>query len=119
MNIYAADFETTTEENDCRVWAWGLTNIYETNKIRYGNSIESFIDYISELDGRIYFHNLKFDGRFLLDWLLRNGYDWRQKPNDEKTFGTLISEMGVFYSITIIFPMVGEASNIKLRYGIV
>ena len=24
---YMADFETTTDESDCRVWAWGLVNI--------------------------------------------------------------------------------------------
>lgn len=51
----------------------------------------------------IYFHNLKFDGRFILDWLLNNGFVHIKddKTYDYNTFKTLISDMGAFYSITV------------------
>lgn len=103
-SVYAADFETTTNPEDCRVWAWAICNINTSNEMNYGNNIESFIEFISDLDGRIYFHNLKFDGRFIIDYLLRNGFEWRDKSPEENCFSTLISNMGVFYSIEIRFP---------------
>ena len=63
MGIYAADFETTTNPDDCRVWAWCICDIYNIDEtIEYGETIYSFIEYISNLHGKIYFHNLKFDG---------------------------------------------------------
>ena len=104
VSVYAADFESTTSEDDCRVWAWGITDIANEKSYTYGNSIETFIDYISSLKGTIYFHNLKFDGGFILDHLFRNGYEWTAKRwPDEKTFSTLISDMGMWYSIRIRF----------------
>ena len=62
MAVYAADFETTTNPDDCRVWAWCICDIYNIDEtIEYGETIYSFIEYISNLHGKIYFHNLKFD----------------------------------------------------------
>ena len=72
MAIYAADFETTTNPDDCRVWAWCICDIYDIEStISYGETIETFIEYIGKLHGKIYFHNLKFDGAFIVDLLLQ------------------------------------------------
>lgn len=102
---YAADFETTTSPEDCRVWAYAWCNIYNPDTMIIGNSITDFICDLMQLSGRVYFHNLKFDGRFIVDWLLRSGYTWSgEKKPPEKTFKTLISDMGAWYSITIRFP---------------
>lgn len=51
----------------------------------------------------IYFHNLKFDGMFILAWLFAGGYmvDNDQRSVAPGTFKTLISKMGMFYSITV------------------
>lgn len=100
---YVADFETTTDLLDCRVWAWGLATIDEPEKVEMGTSIGEFIDRISFHNSATYFHNLKFDGRFILDWLLNNGFEHRDddKLTHPKTFKTLISDMGRFYSITV------------------
>lgn len=104
VKVYAADFETTTKEDDCRVWAWGICDIQDEESFKYGTDIESFMEYIPALNGTIYFHNLKFDGAFILDMLLRNGYTWTAKRYlGEKEFTTLISDMGVWYSIEIRF----------------
>lgn len=102
---YAADFETTTDPEDCRVWAWAFTDISRPYDLLYGNSVDSFMEALADLSGRVYFHNLKFDGRFIVDWLLRNGYDWNgERSLPPQTFKTLISDMGAWYSIKIRFP---------------
>lgn len=103
-NVYAADFETTTNPDDCRVWAWAICEIHHSEDMHYGIDMPSFMEFISDLDGRIYFHNLKFDGRFIIDWLLRNGFEWMSQKPKPMCFTTLISNMGVFYSIEIRFP---------------
>ena len=74
--------------------------------IKIGNSIESFIEFCKEQNNCIgYFHNLKFDGSFIISWLFNNGFCHVDKKEDikENTFTTLISDMGQFYSITIYF----------------
>ena len=48
-NIYTADFETTTDENDCRVWAWGVCEIGKNEEFEYNNSIESFFEHCKKL----------------------------------------------------------------------
>lgn len=34
MSRYTADFETTTDPNDCRVWAYGICEIGNTDNFR-------------------------------------------------------------------------------------
>ena len=66
-NRYAADFETTTDVNDCRVWAYSVYGIDEDEFI-YGNSLDDFMEWCQS--GRenktCYFHNLSFDGEYLI-----------------------------------------------------
>ena len=70
---FMADFETTTDVNDCRVWAscWvDIDQVYTENHgntLQIHNSIKPFFDYFSNLEGEhhCYFHNLKFDGMFI------------------------------------------------------
>ena len=103
--VMVADFETTTDELDCRVWSWGLVDIQKPNysSVEIGTNIDNFIMRIMEYNTTCYFHNLKFDGYFILDYLLKNGYsyvftDFIKRP---ATFKTLINDMGQFYSISI------------------
>lgn len=101
-----ADFETTTDPLDCRVWAWGVVDIFDDKPFRsfkHGNSIESFIEYISQFPSQVYFHNLAFDGSFILDWLLNNKYWHTDKAFRKGSFSTLISRMAKFYSITVVW----------------
>lgn len=103
MPIYSADFETTTQDSDCRVWAWGYCNIEDPDNVKLGNSIHSFMRELKEQGGIYYFHNLKFDGNFILYWLFKNGYSWIKdtKCLNPGQFTTLISDMGTWYTITI------------------
>ena len=41
--IYTADFETTTDINDCRVWAYAICEVGNPDNFIYGNSIEDFM----------------------------------------------------------------------------
>lgn len=106
--MFVADFETTTDINDCRVWAWGLVEIGNTNNFKYGNSIDSFMtemETLAKKNETVYFHNLKFDGEFLLHWGFTHGFTHVEDRSDitDKTITSLISDKGVFYSIEFIF----------------
>lgn len=100
---HVADFETTTDENDCRVWGWGIQEI-ESKAYKQGKDINQFMRLIQydEIITTVYFHNLKFDGEFILNWLFASGWkhSTQRKPH-EKEFTTLISDMGIFYQIKI------------------
>lgn len=102
-NWYCIDLETTTEEDDCRIWAWSAVNIFNLSDYQWGIDFQSMFDYLFTKDKSIwYFRNLKFDGEFILNNILTMGYEWtnRRKPL-EGQFTTLISDKGAFYSITI------------------
>lgn len=102
---YTADFETTTNENDCRVWATGICDI-DTNEFYYGNDIDFFFNFAKTHSGAtFYFHNLKFDGEFIIYYLFKNNFKHvsDSKKLKSNTFTTLISDKNLFYSIQICF----------------
>lgn len=108
MKKFTADFETSTWLPDSSfVWAWALCEIGNTDNLKIGNSIDSFFEEIrKENNPLILFHNLKFDGEFILFYLLKNGYEYTEKAERrDKTFSTLISDMGLFYQIEVYFEV--------------
>ena len=112
--LYTADFETTTDENDCRVWAWAVCEIGNPNFFKYGNSIETFFDFMQKSkNSKFYFHNLKFDGEFIMIELFKQGFKHVEdkKQLDTKTFTTLISDTGLFYSLEICFKTTEKTKN--------
>ena len=109
-----ADFETTTNELDCRVWAWGVCEIGNPNYFIHGNNIDGFFNFCENSENStIYFHNLKFDGEFILCWLFEHGFKHvkDRKELKTKTFTTLISDKGQFYSMKIVFKKIGKKTN--------
>lgn len=101
---FTADFETTTLEDDCRVWAWATCEIGNTQNMQFGNTIDTFLNWCKlHVGSRVYFHNLKFDGKFILHYILSTGWKWIPNNNerDKYTFSTLISDMNQFYSIKL------------------
>jgi hypothetical protein len=102
---WVADFETTTRADDCRVWGWGLADIDTATSawdVKMGNDMEGFIDHIKKLHSIIYFHNLKFDGYFLIDYLFRvMRFEHVDKFPGIGEFSTIIDHMGQFYMITV------------------
>lgn len=118
---FIADFETTVFEGQHKtdVWASAIISLDMPTKpecVHVTNSIDSFMDFVftKGKNKKIYFHNLKFDGSFIIPWLYSNGFElWSYgEGQDEKlenqslsympsrTFTTMISDMGQWYSIT-------------------
>lgn len=106
-----ADFETTTDPNDVRVWAACAVDI-ETQKIAHlGNNIDDFFAFLQGKNTKVWFHNLRFDGEWILYYLLTHGYKWvkgvdndgNKVPLKNKEFTSLITDEGLFYSIEVMF----------------
>ena len=97
-----ADFETTTQPNDVRVWAVCACDIETSNTVFLDNNIDSFFQWLKNYNTVCYFHNLKFDGEFILHYLLSNGYKF-SNTKESNTFDCLITDDGIFYSITVYF----------------
>lgn len=105
---YVADFETTSTENfniekKVRVWAWQLRNIKTLEVECQGTKIESFIDFIKNKNIDIFFHNLKFDGQFIISELFKQGYTFNEKTKNENEWSCLIDMSGQFFNLEILW----------------
>ena len=102
------------KENETWVWAWACVEIGNEENLQIGNNIDDFIEFCKkEKNSSFYFHNLKFDGEFIIYWALTHGFSHVTVNEDikENTFTTLISDMGQFYTITLYF----EKKNKKVH----
>lgn len=107
MSEYVFDFETNTTEETCGlnpVWAWGYAAVDDPeNTYLSGTSINSFIDFIENKPGRYWAHNVGFDAKFVLDYIMKRGYMWVDGSPNVGEFTTIIDRTGKFYSVTIRF----------------
>lgn len=110
-----ADFETcyTSEERkNVRAWSWGLLDIM-TGEYADGTDISTFMDKILT-DKSVYdigFHNLRFDGSFIIPKLFKLGYKyipnrdymdkWQNGDDMTGLFTHNITTMGQWFSIII------------------
>lgn len=102
--LLVADFETTTNADDCRVWAWACCEIGAEQLKSCGNSMGSFIEYIQTENMTLYFHNVGFDGEFIIHFLLAAGFKWtKERKLNVGEFSTLINDTGQFYCMEIKF----------------
>lgn len=133
MKYYVADFESTVYEGQesTEVWAAALVALDapdEQSSVKITSCIDLFMYEVLKEAERvrnhlcIYFHNLAFDGSFIMDWLLHNkgftmdtfkeyneqGEVITQKFDPEGTFKMAnntyrytISDMGEWYSIRL------------------
>lgn len=115
MKAYTADFETTTDPNDCRVWAWGICSIADPSDFIYGNDIETFLEWCarSEENPKLFFHNLKFDSQFIVSYLLTHDFEYIQDKKDkhDKSFTMLVTDTGAYYSLEIYFKIYKKKVN--------
>lgn len=120
VRYFVGDFETTVYENQdhTEVWASASVEMY-TDNVNIFHSISEQYDYFVALNSNIvcYYHNLKFDGAFWIDFLLRElKYDqaycsykedlsdtvWlKERLMKNKSFKYCISDMGQWYYIII------------------
>ena len=116
MKNYVADFETTTLVDDCRVWAYAIVDIEDTERpnpdVIIGTNIDGFIDWCSKQKKptKVFFHNLRFDLSFVIDKLFLLGFKHttENKDRQSKTFNTMISDKGLVYRCEIIFYRKGK-----------
>lgn len=113
--ICVADFETSVYEGQekTEVWAAGLAQVGRSDEhVSIVNSIEEFFGllYRGNIDIICYFHNLKFDGSYILNYFFKYKFKnaWtegegfkKDKDLKNKEFTYLISDMGLFYAITL------------------
>lgn len=104
---FSCDFETTTLEDDCRVWGYGVMEINNHGNYHIGNNIDDFMNWCEKGNHDLYFHNLRFDGSFIVNWLLKNGYEYSDSGLP-KTFDAIISNMGQWYAIDICYGYRGK-----------
>lgn len=114
---YAIDLETTTQADDCHIWAWSGYDIYGDCS-EWGTTFDGILEYIYQRSGTFYFHNLRFDGEFMVIQLLANGWKWIDVEAEEDKmkkagirkaryqlqdheFSTLISADRKWYAINI------------------
>ena len=121
-HMYVADFETCDdlskerlkvidEENGNvieiypqKVWLAGVKNL-ETMKTETFVSLEGFMERIltrgDNQNLEIGFHNLRFDGSYIVPWLLRNGYTVAEGRPGAKEFSCLIDDQNNWYTVNI------------------
>ena len=111
--IYAADFETTVYEGqtETEVWSAAIVQL-NSREVYVFHSLDEFMDYIFTLNRPlIYFHNLKFDGTFILDWLCRHlnfqnvvgeneNLEVEQMPPNSYRY-SISAKMGQWYTMNI------------------
>ena len=109
-DVYVADFETRNSKQDVEnkstsVWLWDVCDI-EEYKHTTGYNIQSFLEHLEKIAPcTIYTHNLKFDGSFIIDYLLHTDYEFVEtKKIESKQFSCLISSEGQFYDIRLCLP---------------
>lgn len=113
---YCADFETTSEtqykrDGETRVYLWKMLGV-DSQFDRTGTCIDTFIDTLHELsDCTIYFHNLSFDGEFILWYLLKHGYTYEDELTNNNSFNSIIDETGSIYMVTMMI----DSHKIQLR----
>ena len=120
FSYYACDFETTVYkgQDSTNVWSFAFCKLYEEDVFIFG-SIEEGFNYFFSLGENLilYFHNLKFDGSFILNYFLgklklklgivktgKGETQVRMKKENElmnDEFTTAISSKGQWYMITL------------------
>lgn len=119
--LFVADFETTSYEGqqDTEVWSAAIVELFtptDYDSVAVLTSLPDFFNYLVSLKANciIWFHNLKFDGSFIVDYLLRSGYKWvdvKDKQMQSYQFKTLISDMQRWYNLKVC--MNGRIFNFK------
>jgi hypothetical protein len=116
-HMFVADFETCDAEKtfkidtktgepikEQKVWLAGFKNL-ETMQSSYFTDIDSFMQAIlargDNMNTEYAFHNLKFDGSYIVPWLLTNGYTVNHSKPNAQEFSILVDNRNNWYSITI------------------
>jgi hypothetical protein len=112
---FSCDFETTTEAESkaySRVWAYGYMEIGNKGNYKIGTRLEEFMDFVSDNVCDYYFHNLAFDGVFIVHWLLSNGFTWDKELSKPKTIATIVNTMNQWYGFEVCYEIKGKKKKV-------
>lgn len=118
FRYFMGDFETTVYDGQIRTDVWASAVVeFGSEDVKILHSIGETWDYLKKLDGNIciYYHNLKFDGAFWLDYFITvlNMPQAVEDPDAETpkflekwkmnngSFQYAISDDGMWYSIIV------------------
>lgn len=105
--IFMADFETLTGNDVEETYVWAscvcsITNAYTNPNTLIWNNDKQLYEYLSQFEScECYFHNLKFDGQFILNYLLSSDFKYDEDLSEPNTYNHLITDMGQFYYIKV------------------
>ena len=114
--LFVSDFETTTEPfykkfGYTRVWASCSVDILTGKTVHIGEDIEDWLNWCSTVPGaKIWFHNLKFDGEFIISKLLNLGFKYVEKVQNDNEYYSIIDQTGQWYLIEFQF----KGSKVKV-----
>lgn len=103
-----ADFETWTEAdyriyNEVRVYLWHARELY-TDREAMGYSIDTFLMWASKGPSEIWFHNLKFDGNYILSALLLNGWEYGEKQEkNRRLYRHIVTDTGQWMELILMY----------------
>ena len=118
--IFACDFETAVDPDETFVWLAGCSELFSNHVLKF-QTIEKMFEFFWK-ENRNYniiafFHNLKFDGCFWLDFLMnhkklklagmqgKKGWMYfTEKAMSSSTFRLLINSKGEWFGIKIKIP---------------
>ena len=88
------------------VWCAGYQRLFteRSDGLKIQGNIKDFVNALCQNETKkVYFHNLKFDGQFLLNYFLAKGYKYNDELKNEKEMSYVIDQTGTFYMLSIIF----------------
>lgn len=116
-SMFVADFETCDSHQTYkidnvtgepikyqRVWLAGHKNL-DTLESEYFNNIDDFMENIlarkRNTNREVAFHNLKYDGSYILPWLFKQGYTVATGKPKSGQFSILVDDRNNWYNITV------------------
>ena len=119
---FMADFETLTGRDvvdQTYVWASGVCSIdnpYNEEYLKIWNNDEGLYHFLSQFPlCECFFHNLKFDGHFIIYYLETHGFIYDDDLEREKSYRTLITNDGQWYMITVRWMDLPSMTKTKVR----
>ena len=101
---YKVDLTTGLEIKKQKVWLAGFKNL-ETMESTYFYNLDDFMKAIlargDNQNTEYAIHNLKFDGSFIIPWLMENQYTVSIGKPTAGEFSVLVDDRNAWYSITI------------------
>lgn len=104
---WVCDFETTTEadlkqDGYVRVFLWHARDIYSDEECM-GYDVDTFINFAWTVN-EIWFHNLKFDGSYILNRILELGWERSDKQIKGKcTYDLIVTDLGAWMQLELKF----------------